>query len=343
MPDTLRIIYDDTIFNLQKYGGISRYFSEVIRRIKENASIDVSVFRGFKGKLSRLNYILSDYKINEDKYDIYHPTYYSYAVKKRKHIKTVVTVYDMIHELYLFKMRNLRNDILVKKKSIINADHIICISHNTKKDLQKIYNIDEKIISVIYLGVNVKMRDVNEKYNLSNKPYILYVGKRGLYKNFTTLLNAFYLLKIKADFDLVCLGGGGFSKEEAREFRRLKLEDSIRHAEGPDDLLQSYYENARVFVYPSLYEGFGLPALEAMAFGCPVIAARTSSIPEITDNAALLFSPQSVEELCDRLQAVINDSGVRNDYIKKGKERYKNFSWEKTAQETLSVYRNLLA
>lgn len=342
MPDTLRIIYDDTIFNLQKYGGISRYFSEVIRRMKENANIDISVFRGFKGKLSRLNYILSDYKINQNKYDIYHPTYYSYAVKKRKPIKTVVTVYDMIHELYLFRMKNLRNDIAVKKKSIMNADHVICISHSTKKDLQKIYNLDDKKISVIYLGVTAKINGANKKYSLPGKPYILYVGKRGLYKNFATLLNAFSLLEIKADFDLVCFGGGGFTKEEVLEFRKLKLEDTIRHAQGPDELLQAYYENARVFVYPSLYEGFGLSVLEAMAFGCPVVASGTSSIPEITDNAALLFSPQRVDELCERLRSVINDGGIRDDCIRKGKERCKNFSWNKTAQETLNVYRKLL-
>ncbi len=343
MPGTLKIIYDDTIFNLQKYGGISRYFSEVIRRMKGNAGIDVSVFRGFKGKLSRLNYIFSDYKINNDRYDIYHPTYYSYSVKKRRPIKTVVTVYDMIHELYLFNMPNLRSDIAVKKKSIMCADHIICISHNTKKDLQKIYNLGDGKISVIYLGVTVKTDCADKKPNPSDRPYILYVGKRGLYKNFATLIDAFYSLKISADFDLVCFGGGPFLKAEAREFRKLNLQGSVRHAEGPDELLQSYYENASVFVYPSLYEGFGLPALEAMAFGCPVVAADTSSIPEITADAALLFSPQSVTELSSKLRVVINDRRMRDDLIKKGKERSKMFSWEKTAQETLSVYRKLLA
>ena len=301
------------------------------------------MFRGQKGKLARLNNILVDWKLFTSKFDIYHPTYYSYAIKKRGNIKTVITVFDMIHELYLSGKENFKNDILIKKKSIMSADHIICISSNTKKDLQEIYNIDDELISVIYLGsplLRKKFIEVN--CSIPGKPYILYVGKRGGYKNFGILLKAFYMSNLKYDYDLVCFGGGKFKREEVLEFENLKLVDSIKHVEGEDNLLQFHYENAHVFIYPSLYEGFGLPALEAMTFGCPVIASNASSIPEIVDNAALLFSPNKVEELSNCIKKIFNDTKIRNDYIEMGKKRCKDFSWEKTVLETFHLYQKLL-
>lgn len=339
----MKILYDNTIFKLQKYGGILRYFSEIIKRIRQYDDTEVYISRCLTGKLAKLNNIWLDYRFSLNKFDIYHPTYYSYNVKKRKNVKTVVTVYDMIHELYLSNMYNFKNDILVKKKSILNADHIICISYNTKKDLQRIYNINDKLISVIYAGSPIVRNKIErDKYIVSDRPYLLYVGKRGSYKNFVILLKAFHLLNMERDFNLVCFGGEKFSNEEVLEFKRLKLENSIKYIYGPEELLQFCYENARVFIYPSLYEGFGLPIVEAMAFGCPVIASDTSSISEITDNAVMLFSPQNVNELCNCIKNIINDNKIRSDYIEKGRRRSEDFSWNKAALETFDVYKNLL-
>lgn len=338
----MKIMYDDIIFNLQKYGGISRYFNEIIDRVRKFSGVDVGIFKGFKGRLARFNSILIGNKFKTGKYDIYHPTYYSCLVKKRKDIKTVITVYDMIHELYLGGGNQFSSGIVIKKQSIINADHLICISKSTKRDLQKIYDIEDDRISVIYLGAPLAMQGL-KTYNIPYKPYILYVGKRGFYKNFSTLLNAFYNAKINMDFDLLCFGGEEFSKEEMSEFKKMKLESSIKYVEGPDDIMQLYYENAHVFVYPSIYEGFGLPVLEAMAFGCPVIASNTSSITEIADNAAMLFSPEDVEGLSGCIKKMIGDKSMRQDYIEKGKKRCMDFSWEKTADETLMAYRKVLS
>jgi glycosyltransferase involved in cell wall biosynthesis len=226
----------------------------------------------------------------------------------------------------------------------MRADHIICISKNTKNDLQRIYNIKDSMVSVIYLsGPKEWNKPFKDRSILPAKPYILYVGNRELpYKNFMTLLKAFYLSKLKADFDLLCFGGGGFLKEELSLFKELKLENVIKYLEGKDEFLQFCYENATAFIYPSLSEGFGIPILEAMAFGCPVIASNVSSIPEVAGDAALLFSPDSPEELGSCICKIINNDALRNEYTEKGKNRCKEFSWDKTALETFNVYRKLI-
>jgi len=339
----MKIIYDNAIFNFQKYGGISRYFSEIIRRIGEYNDAQVYIFKRLNWKLSRFNNLWLNFKLTKGRFDIYHPTYYSATIKKRGYIKTIVTVYDMIHELNLSGANNSKSGIPIKKDSILNADHLICISNNTKKDLQKIYNIGDERISVIYLGAPPKREPAGNKNSFPSRPYILYVGKRDLpYKNFKTLLKAFYELKMEKDFELICFGGTEFSRREISEFKKLRIENAVKYVTGPDELLRAYYENARVFIYPSLYEGFGLPVLEAMAFGCPVIASNAASIPEITDNAALLFSPENIEELCTCIRSIINDNKMRSDYIEKGKIRSKYFSWEKTTLETFNIYQKVL-
>jgi glycosyltransferase involved in cell wall biosynthesis len=342
----MNIIYDNTIFSIQKYGGISRYFSELIKRMAEYDDVSVGMFKSLSilpARFSKLNNALLDYKLLRHKRGIYHPTYYSPLIKKRKGVKTIITVYDMIHELYSSKFKILDNDIDVKKKSILSADHIICISMATKKDLMKIYGIKDEDVSVIHLGISLNNRGLAPAaFSKPRKPYVLYVGKRGYYKNFNTLLNAFNMLDLKKDFDLVCFGGGEFLKEEMLEFRRLKLEDSIRHIEGHDELLTEYYKNAYIFIYPSLYEGFGFPVLEAMSNDCMVIASNAGSIPEIAGDAAVFFSPDKVDELCSCVKQAIDDSRLKDEYIKRGRERVKLFSWDKTTRETHDTYKKVL-
>lgn len=342
----MNIIYDNTIYSLQRYGGVSRYFSELIKRIKGYNDVNVDIFKNLDvlpARLSRINEVLLNYKLFRHKGGLYHPTYYSSFVKKRKGVKTIVTVYDMIHELYLYKFKRFDSDIDVKKRSILNADHIICISAATRKDLMKIYNIKEEDASVIYLGVSLDDGGPGTSvFNKPRRPYILHVGKRGYYKNFNTLLSAFNALGLKKDFDLVCFGGERFSEEEIAEFKRFGMDDSVRYAEGDDRLLKDYYKNACIFIYPSLYEGFGFPLLEAMSNDCMVIASNGGSIPEVAGDAAMFFSPDKVDELCSCIKQVVNDSRLKDEYIKRGKERIRLFSWDKTAEETYNLYKKVL-
>lgn len=342
----MNIFYDNTVFYLQRHGGVSRYFSELIKRIANYNDTNVTALARLNilpRRLLRINAMFIDFKLAARKYDIYHPTYYCDGITKKKSSKIVVTVYDMIHELFSSRFNELGINIGVKKNSILNADHIICISNITKRDLKKIYNITDDRISVVHLGASLNGNSsTNAEFNRPQRPYILYVGKRPSYKNFNILLKVFHLLGLSKDFDLVCFGGGKFLPNEVSEFRRLKLENSIRYIEGPDELLQFYYKNAHMFILPSLYEGFGLSVLEAMVNGCPVIASNGGSIPEIAGDAALLFSPEAADELSSCVKLMLNDSQQRNEYIKKGRERAKNFSWDKTAQETYNVYKKVL-
>lgn len=328
---------------MQKYGGVSRYFNELITRLNKKKNIETIKLYGFKGKLSRMNSIMLGYNYLKNKFNIYHPTYYSFSIKKKNYYKTIITVFDMIHELYLKDVENFKADILMKKQSILNSDHIICISNNTKEDLKKIYRINDDKISVIYLGSPAIGKSfVKKDYKIPNKPFILYVGKRSDYKNFNILLQTYVDLNIYNDFNLICFGGGEFSVQELIEFEKFKIDNFIYYREGSDELLQYYYENAFVFVYPSLYEGFGLPILEAFTFGCPVIASNVASIPEIAGEAALLFSPDNIEELSKCLKVIINENKTRNDFIEKGKKRSKAFNWDNTASETVKIYQKIL-
>ncbi|NQS99804.1 MAG: glycosyltransferase family 4 protein [Candidatus Omnitrophica bacterium] len=302
------------------------------------------MLKGLQGRLAGLNNVLLDWRLITNKFDIYHPTYYSCAVKKKRGVKLVVTVHDMIHELFLSGLPNFQHDLVVKRQSINSADHIICVSNNTKRDLQQIYNIDEELISVIYHGAPVESKKtIAEQYALPEKPYVFYVGKRSGYKNFSVLLQAFAMQKVGSELDLVCFGGGRFTSVELAEFKELELENKIKYVEGPEELLQSYYKRAKLLVYPSRYEGFGFPPLEAMAFGCPVVAANTASIPEVTDGAALLFSPDNAEELCNCIKSTLNDNRLRQSKIASGLKRAQDFSWEKTAHQTYDLYRKLLS
>src|SRR3989338_4226328 len=186
----MNIIYDDTIFNIQKYGGVSRYFSKIIGLLKKDSNVNIEIARtfwvGLPWKLRKLNDILLSLRLDLSRSDVYHPTYYSNLVKKRSNVKTVVTVYDMIHELYAHKFTGLNSGIEIKKTSILNADHIICISNNCKKDLQNFYGIKNDCISVIYLGVCLSRANTNEDMNKKavyfKKQYILYVGNRKYHK-----------------------------------------------------------------------------------------------------------------------------------------------------------------
>jgi len=343
----MKVLYDNIIFCAQKYGGVSRYFSEVIRRIAKYEDVVVDVFKGLSilpRRLSRFNKVLLDFKLLSHKYDIYHPTYYSNSIKKRKRIKTVVTVYDMIHELYAYKFEGINSGIEIKKNSILNADHIICISKRSKKDLQKFYGIKDDMISVVYLGVSSDEIDRahDTDFSTGNRPFILHVGNRKYYKNFNTFLKAFSISGIKNDFNLVCFGGGSFSQEEISFFKKYNLLDSVKYIEGEDSMLKRYYRKAFMLAYPSFYEGFGLPILEAMANNCPVIASNGGSIPEIAGDAAMFFYPDKEEEISLCIKRMINDNDMRNAYIAKGKERVKGFTWDKTAMETRDVYKKVL-
>jgi glycosyltransferase involved in cell wall biosynthesis len=368
----MKIFFDHRIFFYQKYGGISRYYIFLYENlmVKNNTKIQINSFiyinsylkqlvtSNFKGLYLNQNMVFNKFINLSSKFlnylfeffyllffppDIYHITYYDYIPFHFKKTKIVVTVYDMIHELYPNEFVSKAS--IVKRKCISKADLIICISENTKKDLIRIFNIDENKIKVIYLGFTRFDTDINKIRIpfLLLKPYILFVGQRTGYKNFTNLIKAYnYSQRLLTDFNLVCFGGGSFDDNELELIKSLKLENKIHLLQGDDDLLSICYRNAKVFVYPSLYEGFGIPPLEAMSCNTPVCCSNTSSIPEVVGNAAILFDPNDFIQIQKALTSILYDENLQTNLILSGKERIKEFNWDKCANQTYYEYQQIL-
>ena len=356
----MNIIYDHQIFSSQNLGGPSRYFVELIKEliilknyptiiapINQNIylkEISLKFKKEFffkfekKSHLSQLlNDLITKYYFKKIKHDLYHLTYYNNCFSTNK--PKIITVYDLIHEKFISEF-NLKT--FPKKKIFKNIDHFICISENTKKDLINYYDIDEKKITVTYLANSLKSKEIKKFKSI--KPFFLYVGSRKRYKNFELLLKSYSLnKKIINNFDIVCFGGGKFVKEEIENIKNLSINlNSIHHIEGSDEILSSLYSSAEALIYPSKYEGFGLPILEAMSFGCPVISSNASSLPEVYGDAALTFSPASSENLIHCIEKITNDSELRKTLIKKGYNREKIFTWKKCANETNELYKKLV-
>jgi glycosyltransferase involved in cell wall biosynthesis len=233
-------------------------------------------------------------------------------------------------------------------RTLKTADKIIADSNSTKQDLIRYFNIPEEKIKVILLAADEKFKPLNkeeidefkQEYNL-NFPFILYVGTLEARKNILTLIRAWYKLKKKGiNHKLVITGKKGWKyKELFGTIDNLNLQnDIIFTGYVPEEDLPALYNAAELFVYPSIYEGFGLPPLESMACGTPVITSNTSSLPEVVGDAGIMVDPYDVDGLADAMYEVLSIDGLREDMIKKGLERAKMFSWKKCAMETLKVY-----
>lgn len=367
----MKIVFDYQIFASQQYGGISRYFMKLAEHVTQNRNLSANVkilaplhknefliksknqinlfSLGHRTtprsrRLTRfLNGFISTVALKILRPDIIHETYYSESGLHSSSAKRVITVYDMIHELLPehFSKDDTTSDL--KRSAVNRADHVICISENTRNDLIRILQIDRAKTSVIHLGFSLECAEATKISN-HPKPFILYVGARGGYKNFHNLVMAYGTSpKFISNFDLICFGGGSFSSNELESFTKLRIpRSSIRQVSGGDELLASYYSSASVFVYPSLYEGFGIPPLEAMSFKCPVACSNTSSLPEVVGDAAALFDPYSVESITESLEQVLWNLDLRLKLIEKGGQRIQQFSWEKCALETVSVYESVV-
>ena len=365
----MRIVYDYQIFSYQEYGGISRYYYELASRIAQHEGcyacihallyinkyikgdenfevigIPIPVIPGMARVHISINYLLSRILVRKCRPDIFHETYYAKDRIAPAKVKTVLTVYDMTYErltnFFPSKQKISRN----KEYAVKRANHIICISESTKNDLIDILNINPDKISVIYLGYTKKTARHKNKLNIGDKPYILYVGQRVAYKNFSRLLQAYASSpRLQKDFKLVCFGADRFSNDEISQIKELNLKpEDVVHLKGDDDILNHLYSNASIFVFPSLYEGFGIPLLEAMSFKCPVVCSNTSSLPEVAGDAADYFDPCNLEEMISSIESVVFSTEKKNHLIERGLERIKLFSWEKCAEETLKVYSSLL-
>lgn len=320
------IYYDGVIYNLQKGGGVSVLFNELIRRLPEECyQLSIPKFYTPFGRY------ISCRQPNNAK--IFHSTYYRLA--RDFNGSTVTTVHDFTYEKY---NRGLKQKVhgWQKEKAVQGADVIICVSNSTKSDLLDYYGAAlESRIQVVHNGVS---EDYYSIPNYTIKNQVLFIGSRNGYKNFKSTVIGLSCIK---DVNLICVGGGGFTKAELAFLDKL-LPGRYKHAGFlSNEALNYEYNSSICLLYPSKYEGFGIPVLEAMRASCPVVAVNASSIPEVAGDAAYLLDKGNSEEIQQSIEYFMISSN-RDLYIKKGLIQASKFSWDKTYQDTLEVYEKLL-
>ncbi len=372
----MKILIDGITFGLQDFGGVSQVWEEYIKRLV-NYDIKLKLIAPFGNRNYSFNRIskirkniryVVDYfywperifakpnlrsalieKLYLDRSDqIFHSTYFTTIFSSK--IKKVVTVHDMIPELfYDRRSRFVKSFIKMKAIVIENSDKVITVSENTKKDVLRFYpHISEEKIEVIHNGIDLsqsKYSDssltiINEKYKISLNPreFFLFVGKTEGYKNFDLLIN---LVDQHDDFKKYIIVSVG----ERNKNTLSKVKDRNLHRNfvfpGPVSRadLEVLYENALALIYPSKYEGFGLPILEAMKYNCPVLCSDTSSLPEVGGEAAIYFDPYSVDSLKNAIEQFLSKD--KTYLSQKMREQVKKFSWDNATRKLYTLYQSL--
>jgi mannosyltransferase len=345
----MRLVVDGIIYSLQTFGGISVYFNEILTRLDESSiEVDVVNFAPQMGKPPRFKrlgdtlalmrpferYRRFDWDARTSKDAVFHSSYY--RVPSNLSIPSVVTVHDFAYERSISGPRKWIHSAQ-KNAAIRSAQAIICISNSTRDDLMEFAGVRTgQSVHVIHNGSSEGFRPI--LINQSDKPFLLFVGQRGRYKNFHALLRAMAMLP---DLELRCVGGGLFSE---REFVGIQSEvrRRVRH-EGfvSDDGLNILYNQARCLVYPSSYEGFGIPVIEAMRAGCPVVSINCKAVREVGGPALVVaesLEPHDLSEAIRQACSPVDKAGRVQTGLKLAAE----YSWDITYTKTLNVYRSLL-
>lgn len=366
----MKIAFDYQVFSMQSFGGISRYIVRLAQGLlTEGVEIDVLVplhrnrhlrelpservhgfdLHSFLPKTTRLINIINRQigSIQSRKLQpaLLHETYYTANPINGAFQGRILTVHDMIHEKFADQFSSGDTTSLYKRLSVSRADHIICVSQSTKNDLCHWFNVPDEKVSVVHHGFDKFINSDTDRSAVNfNNPFLLYVGNRGGYKNFGSLLKAVASRsELLATFEIVAFGGGPFTAHERSMIENLGFRaGSVHQIAGNDSTLGELYRQAHAFVYPSLYEGFGLPPLEAMAQGCPVITSDTSSMPEVVGPAGEYFSPTDIDAQAEAISNVVFDTRRRDELILQGNLRLRHFSWAQCAKETSSIYNQVI-
>lgn len=367
----MKILLDPQIFE-QKFGGISRLFTEEFRLLIKYPGVTIHCpvlftenlhlkhynlaprflpfllgIRGVKRFITKQDlYQKNKQRVREllrgKKYDLFIPTYYdTYFLDTIGNTPFVLTVYDMIHELFPVYFVNDRKTVDNKKILMEKAVKIIAISQSTKNDILKIYpHIPAEKVEVVYLHHSIDYTQKNNVAYLPKGKYVLFVGNRGAYKNFNWFIKAAGRWLIEHQIKLVCIGGQSFNPEENELIVSLNLSELVHQYNFKDSELASFYANAGAFVFPSEYEGFGIPVLESMACNCPVILPPVSSFPEVAGEAGVYFELNNQQSLIEAMDKTFFDENFRNGIIAAGRAQVSKFSWEKTVSECLNIYKS---
>jgi glycosyltransferase involved in cell wall biosynthesis len=366
----MKVLFDNQIFALQRYGGISRYYADLMRNA--GGAFDHELSRVYCGndylrslypspgnysrlvdaclnnRLVRYNDLQNIRLLKRGVFDIFHPTYFDpYFLKYLGKKPFVAMVPDMIYELFPGCFSDFRAVAARKKALVEKAATVITISDNTKGDICRLYDVSEAKVHVAYPGNSLRGTPVRERVDESvirrlPERYLLFVGKRGQYKNFDFFLAAVApLLGNDKDLCVVCAGGGPFTGPETELMGRLGVAGRVFQCTLNDDTLIEIYRHAVAFVFPSRYEGFGFPVLEAFACGCPAVLSNRTSLPEIGGDAAAYFDPDDGPMLRSAVGRVLEDDGYRRELTARGFRRCRRFSWQNNVREQLSVFEGI--
>lgn len=360
----MKVLYDHQIFAAQAYGGVSRYFCEIGSRIAAMPGIEASVLcplyaSNYLRKQSGLKVwgrpvrrlphstlamravnaaIAPFYRQARKGTQVYHETYFSRFDLAPRGAARVVTVHDMIHEKFPRDFPWLDRTRGAKQAALRRADHVICVSENTRRDLFEMLDVDPGRVSVVPHGSSLQWREPTPP--TQRRSQLLYVGARGHYKNFASLVRAFGLSRLPREgFSLACFGGGPFSPAEHSMLSDCGVRQCVTQRGGDDTVLLQLFMESTALVYPSLYEGFGIPPLEAMSCGCPVACSNTSSLPEVVGSAAESFDPHDIDAIRTAIEAIAFSSTRSAELIAAGYRQASRFSWNRSAEATFQAYR----
>jgi glycosyltransferase involved in cell wall biosynthesis len=310
--------------------------------------------------LKILEFFAKENEITE-RFDIYHSFYFNLPSRDRLNVKArVITIYDLIPILmpHYFNRGNKENFQKIIHSINLEKDWVICISESTKRDFCKITGMPAERVFVTPLAASSKFYPqadrtrigmTYKKYGIPPGRHILGLSTLEPRKNNAHLIKCFYKLISEyplEDVYLVLVGAKGWLYDEI--FQTIKSTSKLQNkvifpGYIDDEDLSSIYSGATLFVYPSIYEGFGLPPLEAMQCGLPVITSNTSSLPEVVGDAGIMVDPKDEDALCQAMLALLNDPSLREHFIIKGLERSQQFSWSKCAAETVAIYKQIIS
>ncbi len=366
----MKVLYDHQIFSYQNYGGISRYFVEIIDGLKKYSDVtpvikllpsdnvylleknmnpfNLIIKKGFRRSTWMNNWLTKRYFYLIEKkiikgVDIFHPTFYdTYYLNYLDNTPFVLTIYDMINEKLPQYNQKATIPVMENKKLLAHkASKIIAISESTKNDIVELYGISPDKIAVIYLGNSLSpVASFVPQVQVPQK-YILFVGKRDGYKNYELFVKSIAaLLNKDKELYLICVGGSGYIPEEEKIHATLGVANQVHQLNTSDDMLAYLYQHALCFVFPSLYEGFGIPTLEAFACGCPVILSNTSSMPEVGGDAVAYIDPTNAKSIYEETKKLVEVAEHRLKLIEKGYHQLKKFSWQKCVEEHYELYKS---
>jgi glycosyltransferase involved in cell wall biosynthesis len=369
----MKLLLDPQAFNMQQFGGISRYHAAVMAELLKMPDVEMELplvysenayligsgaMSGYRNRLARHplvprfvrkrlvrrfkeeNLDLARKALLRQDFDVFVTSYYDpYFLDCIGEKPFVLTLHDMIHDIYPQYFGDDSVTIARKRLLLEKAARVICVSNNTRKDVLSFYpDLDPEKFSVIHLSHSIDAMSA-AAIALPSR-YVLYVGNRAAYKNFGYFIESVApLLAADRELFVVCAGGHGLEKSERALLKNLGIDGQVVQRSFKDEELGDFYARARCFVFPSEYEGFGIPILEAMACGCPVILSNRSSFPEVAGDSAVFFELNDSQDLRGKVAALLSDDALRETFVQRGLRRAAEFSWRRTALGCLEVYR----